>query len=147
MRQDQVFQGFEALFPANLDGGENFENLLDVADPSPARKTISLRADKHQVQERVLIADGVGQGGGDGDRFLKHLSVVPAAKRVQNQRVTDEKLILVFFDNRFSELGESLPMHPPQRVSGPDAGSNRVTGSLVVNLRTGSSFSMPITES
>ncbi len=93
--------------------------MLDVAHAAAAGETIGLRADEHQVQQRVLVADGAGERGGDGNRLLKNLLIAQGSEGVQDQGVADEELLLILLDDGLAQFGKTLPMHPAQRIAGP----------------------------
>src|SRR4051812_34665764 len=102
MVEHGFFERFEFLVETELNGSEHLKHLLRVREASAARETVRLRPDKHQVQQRVVVLHVECERGGHGNGFFKNLPVKMVCKRVQNERVADEKFILELFDDRFA---------------------------------------------
>src|ERR1700677_659119 len=61
MIEGERFERLKRFIHADIDGREDFEHLVHMGHPAADGKTIRLRADKKQIQQRFLGADPAGK--------------------------------------------------------------------------------------
>ena len=89
-----------------------------MREAAPGGETVGFRADKHQIEQRILRADDTGERRRQRDRFLKHVRVGGLLERVQHEGMTHEIFILIFLHNRLADFRPAFPVNMAERIAG-----------------------------
>ena len=117
MFHHELLQRGERFLHGGRHGREQFQHLFRVGHAAPDGEAERLWPDEQQVEQRFLRVDGAGEGRGHGHGFFKHGPVLRSDKRVEDERVPDEKFVLKFLHHRTPHLGPTAPVNAAQRVA------------------------------